>query len=134
MPISCAECGKEILVAPGRIRYRQSQYCSKECGRAGQSRKISAIQKPASNWRTLAKRRFGTVCALCGFPHFIEVHHIVPRSKGGGDETDNLIPLCPNHHGMVHANLLATKELRAAQAAAERRQGHLDVTVWNQPA
>lgn len=130
----CANCGTPIVVAPGRVKYRLDQYCSKECGKAGRSKKISATLKPASHWRTLAKRKYGKVCAVCGFPHFIEVHHIVHRAKGGSDDVSNLIPLCPNHHGMAHAGMLSNKALREAQTAAENKQRHLAVTVWDQPA
>lgn len=41
-------------------------------------------------------------CALCRkwlVP--VEIHHIVPQGKGGGDEQDNLIVLCRNCHSVV---------------------------------
>jgi 5-methylcytosine-specific restriction endonuclease McrA len=31
----------------------------------------------------------------------LELHHIIPRSQGGDDVADNLLPLCSWHHGMV---------------------------------
>lgn len=33
-----------------------------------------------------------------------DVHHLVPRSQGGGDEPSNLITLCDGCHGAVHPN------------------------------
>lgn len=42
-------------------------------------------------------------CVLCGkFCGLnIELHHIVPHSKGGEDTFDNCIPLCFDHHAEV---------------------------------
>ena len=31
-----------------------------------------------------------------------DVHHIIFRSQGGGDNDDNLITLCRNHHNQAH--------------------------------
>src|SRR4051794_30594744 len=47
-----------------------------------------------------AWQRFG--CAICGHVverkaesgFYIELHHVVPRSQGGGDEPENLMGLC----------------------------------------
>ncbi len=55
-------------------------------------------------------------CRLCLFTVCIEVHHIVPVAEGGTDAVANLITLCPNHHAMVHRNLIPRDELRKAQA------------------
>lgn len=58
----------------------------------------------------------GYKCRICGFDfekkygeigrHFIHVHHIVPVSKMSEayliDPTNDLIPVCPNCHAMLH--------------------------------
>lgn len=58
----------------------------------------------------------GYICKICGFDfekvygkighHFIHVHHIVPVSKIGIayeiDPINDLIPVCPNCHAMLH--------------------------------
>ena len=31
-------------------------------------------------------------------------HHVKTRGRGGSDEPDNLLALCTEHHGWVHAN------------------------------
>lgn len=36
-------------------------------------------------------------CRVCGAP--AEAHHLVPRSLGGDDVPDNIVPLCQTHHG-----------------------------------
>lgn len=42
-------------------------------------------------------------CALCEKNAFsaIEVHHIIPKSEGGSDDIENLIPLCFDCHQRV---------------------------------
>ena len=60
---------------------------------------------------------FGHKCQICGFDFeekfgelgrgFIEIHHIVPLSSGGGKQRDvdpshDVIPVCSNCHSMIH--------------------------------
>jgi hypothetical protein len=44
----------------------------------------------------------GRRCCICGKLHSVQLHHIKPKEKGGTDEIDNAIPLCPNCHNEVH--------------------------------
>lgn len=55
-------------------------------------------------------------CAWCGV-NLMERHHIVPYSKGGKNDADNLILLCPNCHTLVHQGRIMKEEL------LERRKG-----------
>ena len=41
-------------------------------------------------------------CQECGYFKHLEVHHIVPKCKGGGDNPENLVTLCARCHGKVH--------------------------------
>lgn len=41
-------------------------------------------------------------CQECGYYKHLEVHHIVPKSKGGGDNPENLVTLCTRCHGRIH--------------------------------
>lgn len=41
-------------------------------------------------------------CRACGFLWGIERHHLVPRSLGGDDTDDNIIPLCHACHQDLH--------------------------------
>lgn len=50
-------------------------------------------------------------CAICSFSSVVQVCHIVPRAKGGGDQSDNLILLCPSHHEMFDRGLLFIKDV-----------------------
>lgn len=35
----------------------------------------------------------------------LDVHHIEPRSLGGGNEKENLITVCREFHGSMHDNM-----------------------------
>jgi hypothetical protein len=37
----------------------------------------------------------------CGRRRGLEVHHLVPRSRGGSDEIANLAAVCPAHHRLL---------------------------------
>jgi 5-methylcytosine-specific restriction endonuclease McrA len=40
----------------------------------------------------------------------LHVHHVRPRSRGGGDEPANLVSLCGQHHAWVHAHPAAARQ------------------------
>lgn len=66
--------------------------------------------------RELCLQANGYICRICGFDfeqkygmigkHFINVHHIEQLSLAGGahviDPVNDLIPVCPNCHAMLH--------------------------------
>jgi hypothetical protein len=41
-------------------------------------------------------------CALCGSIDSLEHHHVLPKSLGGSDDSDNLLTLCATHHVQLH--------------------------------
>lgn len=43
-------------------------------------------------------------CVKCGCKKWLHVHHILPRSKGGTNNHDNLITLCDVCHMEEHRN------------------------------
>ena len=53
--------------------------------------------------------RCGRRCCICGLLHAVQVHHIHPREKGGSDNIENGIPLCPNCHDAVHTGYSSGK-------------------------
>ncbi|MFT5685508.1 MAG: 5-methylcytosine-specific restriction protein A, partial [Myxococcota bacterium] len=54
------------------------------------------------------RQRYAGRCQVCGWraPADFEVcegHHVHWLSRGGQDDTKNMVLLCPNHHRLVHA-------------------------------
>lgn len=52
--------------------------------------------------RKAVYRRDGFACALCGRADGLQIHHVIPRGKGGCSEEWNLITLCPMCHQLAH--------------------------------
>lgn len=48
-------------------------------------------------------------CENCGNVA-VDIHHVLPKGRGGGDEAENLIALCRDCHIKAHDNKL--KELQ----------------------
>ncbi|MFV8451293.1 HNH endonuclease [Vibrio campbellii] len=44
----------------------------------------------------------GENCAVCDTAESLEIHHVVPVSKGGTDDETNLLTVCPACHGLLH--------------------------------
>ena len=60
--------------------------------------------------------RDGHKCFFCGATENLEVHHLLPRSQGGGDVLENLLTVCTKCHAWVHegdpVHCLMMKRLR----------------------
>lgn len=41
----------------------------------------------------------------------LHVHHVVPRSRGGGHDDSNLVTLCGWHHEWVHGHPIQSRDL-----------------------
>lgn len=44
-------------------------------------------------------------CKLCGWKGRTHIHHIIPLSRYGSEELENIIELCPNHHAEATEDL-----------------------------
>ena len=66
-----------------------------------------------------AKGRVFDKCEICGH-EATHIHHIFLIAKGGDNETENLICLCPNHHDQAHKNNFDNLVLQASISKAER--------------
>ena len=61
--------------------------------------------KGRGNQQSIRVRYFKThpnICTVCGYPGFVEVHHIIPVSNGGGHNDENLTSLCEVCHDIAH--------------------------------
>ena len=89
---------------------------------------VSTVPERDATLRRHALQLHGYDCMACGFnferfygyigKHFIEVHHVIPLTKGGKRKTNpstDLIVLCANCHRMVHRRkgiCLSLEEIR----------------------
>ena len=61
---------------------------------------MSDINKFRNNRKILLNKH--KCCQKCGRTIDLEVHHIIPRSKGGTDDLENLQVLCGICHNDIH--------------------------------
>lgn len=103
---ACKICG--TLFFTKHCHPKEKTFCSNKCSALGrdmhpiQKHNIAnnIIPKHNSYYRDLCFKTFENKCQICFFEKCIEVHHIDGDRKNNIKE--NLIPLCPNHHMMVH--------------------------------
>ena len=56
----------------------------------------------SSRTRRAVYTREGYSCAICDSTKYLQIHHVVKRSKGGTDGMQNLICLCADCHALAH--------------------------------
>lgn len=117
IPVECAACGKIVYRAPYQLKVKgATPACSKQCRYHIVSNKLSGRwSKP----KRLALRRDDAQCRLCGFAIVVHIHHIIHKRHGGKDLIENLITLCPNHHAMVHREMIGQGVLYAKIKGAD---------------
>lgn len=96
------------------------------------SRVVKTGGEPDHRWREIRNivlARDGYVCRSCGDacpPGEADVHHLIPRAAGGGDEAANLITLCDGCHAAHHPNLQGTLARRMIERWGLRLAKWLD--------
>ena len=96
---SCKCCRKEF-VFKGRLNtkaYERANFCSRSCA----NNRKSWWKDNATGYRSIAFQHHEKECVVCGFNKIVAVHHI--DENRSNNHPSNLIPLCPNHHEMVHS-------------------------------
>ena len=96
----CLECskisfkGKNVALRP-------------KCYKDGRCRKKRAYYRKLEHYRAKQRERHrylrykGNRCVLCKVEDNLEVHHIIPQSRGGTDEWTNLLTLCHKCHKQI---------------------------------
>jgi hypothetical protein len=95
----CERCSTEFIFE-GRIKtktYERAKFCSRSCANNRQE----WWNDNATHYRTIALRHWNHECVICGFDKIVAIHHI--DENRSNNNPLNLIPLCPNHHEMVHS-------------------------------
>jgi len=100
----------ELALAPAQVAAVGCDAVVREPARGGVNR--STIP-PRVRAQVLARDRYRCSRAGCGATRFLEVHHLVPRAKGGGNGVGNLVTLCSRCHGFVHEERKAASDFQA---------------------
>ena len=102
----CEVCGKAF-----QTKCSHAKHCSRSCGNRKSKATIKAARSQGKYRYHLSAeiyKEFGDLkCFYCGWKKDkCDIHHIVPRSKGGTDEYKNLTIACPNCHRLIHKGKL----------------------------
>jgi 5-methylcytosine-specific restriction endonuclease McrA len=79
---------------------KQRAHCDSHIAEPG--RRNKATIPPAVRRLVLARDRHTCRTPGCTHSKFLEVHHVVPRVRGGGNDPKNLVTLCSACHRLVH--------------------------------
>ncbi len=96
----CPRCGEMFETkAPTKI------YCSQKC-KSAYRYYSGAGEFPRSS--VLRKKP----CEVCGWNETTrDIHHITSPLKGGTNDLFNVVVVCPNHHRLIHNNLVSQDDL-----------------------
>jgi len=95
----CECCGKDFPWE-GRKNtkaYKRARFCTRSCANNRQA----WWNDNATGYRTIAFRYWPKQCMICGFDKIVAIHH--NDNNHSNNDPNNLIPLCPNHHEMIHS-------------------------------
>ncbi len=87
----------EKRLAPAQVEALACDARVREPGRPNR-----ATIPPSVRAAVLARDRHRCTTPGCRSTHFLEVHHVVARSRGGSNRAENLVTLCSRCHGFVH--------------------------------
>lgn len=101
----CPECGRSsVTTNRGELTLDVAEAgridCDHRIAEPGK-RNRSAIA-PAVRRAVMERARFRCERDGCGHARFLEMHHIVPRARGGTNDPDNLVVLCSACHASAH--------------------------------
>jgi hypothetical protein len=90
------------------------------CGADGRNR---ATVAPRVRREVLTRDRYRCRVPGCGRTRCLEVHHVVPRWRGGTNRTDNLMTLCGACHRVWHERGRGAVALTLAEITTDGRVG-----------
>lgn len=114
--IHCDYCDNPLWRFPSQIK--KYNFCNRFCQAQHHSALFNGPNAGNWNggdkkyWKKHAMIRDNHRCVICGFDIIINVHHIIPKIKGGTNYLDNLITLCPNHHKMADLEIIDVSQYR----------------------
>lgn len=115
-PIECVVCGTEILA--GKNKKTCSHACANKNRTGIKYKKLGRPNKDkVKDLRAIRLRLYehlGKIsCERCNYDKIsdvLQVHHVIERCEGGGDELENLELLCPTCHMEEHYHRNAAKK------------------------
>jgi hypothetical protein len=114
----CTTCYKKLVWKPKIVKCRRCERMLPNHAKGLCPGCYSTVFQLENNKSFFRKKRYGIddelynkitkKCLLCGFDKIVEIHHLDKNRRNSSE--DNVIGLCPNHHGMLH-NLKYREEI-----------------------
>jgi hypothetical protein len=83
---------------------------------------ISSVFDLPSRTRAKIISRLKSACFNCGWDQGTgDLHHIIPKSKGGDNKHENLTYLCPNCHRLAHEGKIPATTLKSLSVVVGER-------------
>lgn len=101
----CAKCGSPIK------NYKNNICCSYKCSNNYFKEKQQEARSKtiiSTNYRIIALKIHDEACIICGVNFPIAIHHYDGNHEN--NKIENLVPLCMNHHVIIHSNYKYTIE------------------------
>jgi HNH endonuclease len=102
--------GEAIELSPAAAAMVQcdAQHVSAHVGAKHDAAPVRATQDiPPATRRAVIRRDRGRCQGPgCSHTHFVDLHHVLPRSEGGSHDPRNLLTLCGAHHRAAHEGTL----------------------------
>lgn len=101
----CKQCHRAFDAPRSKVEGKSNSsanFCSRPCYESWlcDSKPVASMGKRWKQAREGVLEQF-PFCAVCGTSKRLQVHHILPRRKGGDADHSNLIPLCVAHHRAI---------------------------------
>ncbi len=101
----CPDCAKStVQTSKGELEIGQAEWeraqCDCQISRPGECNKASI--PPALRQGILARYRHQCQRPGCHHTQFLQIHHIIPRYRGGSNNPENLTCLCSACHKIIH--------------------------------
>ena len=101
----CPVCSNVFMVGDGEPKEKIT--CSYSCSNRHfadkRNKTLISIEKKreTKNYRGICFLNWKKECILCKFDKIVEVHHLDHNHLN--NDKDNLVPVCSNHHRMLHS-------------------------------
>lgn len=103
--LQCPECGRGVIpTSRGEVEADKALLGAARCHGVIEADDLRRRRAVSSRLRRLALRRARYRCEADGCLHtqYLEIHHRVPVSAGGGGELSDLVVLCSGCHRRLH--------------------------------
>ncbi|HPF71954.1 MAG TPA: HNH endonuclease, partial [Candidatus Krumholzibacteria bacterium] len=97
----CPQCG--TMDVDGRpVTRDEAERLQCDAAIAAPSGRNTTTIPPRTRRQVLARDRHRCQSPGCHRRHYLEVHHVTPRARGGTNEASNLVTLCASCHRVWH--------------------------------